>query len=336
MLRAARRFTFSYTHCLIMNVMEEVAIVIIGFNRPDFVQLRLKEIQGDVLKTFPLYVAVDGPRINVIDDKKAHESIVKAVNKCQAKNLQIIKRKVNLGCDLHIPTTIDEILMKHKFIIVIEDDVSVNADVILNLANKIIESSQSGLLNPVIGISCLTRNWISRQNAWRKTTYFSAWGFALSREFWSLHKSFQEMNLKRDVEKQLEHSRYWANISSRKKRIWLERFKRGNYDYQIQKTIFARNIEVFAPAYRIISNEGHADSRAMHTKHKKPFYLRSKVADANFQFNNFNVLQKESAMKFFTFVDSNTWAGDGLLSIRGRLFGIRTLVRFLLSRLHLS
>lgn len=312
---------------------EKFAILLIAFNRPDFIEERLQEVES-LLEEFQFYVAIDGPKSNLGSDIAARGEIMQMLNFPSYRGIKVINREENLGCDIHIPKAIEEVLEDCEAVIVIEDDVKMHCDAVLQIAQKVFENRQLGLLGPVLGMSSLTRNFLLRKNRWRQVRYFSPWGFGLTREFWRAHWQVHQLVDKgKRLEEIMANSKYWKVLSKRQQNIWIERFNRGNYDYQIQQTIFAKNIQVSAPLFRMVSNVGHGDLRATHTKSKTPAYLKSVIQYKNYKFSKSTF----SRFSFHAIVaelwDSNTWVGDGFIGVRGRTFGVRTILKICYSKL---
>ena len=217
-------------------------------------------------------------------------------------------------------------------VLVIEDDVMLCADAIKELIKRAKVNNRSGKFDPIISMSALPRSFFRWQtNHWRKSIYFSAWGYVIHREFWLKHQEIQikSQNMEQ-ILKLLQGSEIWNSLSKRKKEIWLERFLRGNYDYQIQKSMMILNRGSYAPIFRISDNEGHSNLQATHTKHKKPAYLKFKIACRNMKFDG-EENEIRQRQRISRLLDSNTWAGDGMLSERGRVWGVRTTIKWILN-----
>ena len=86
-----------------------------------------------------------------------------------------------------------------------------------------------------------------------------------------------------------------------------------------------------APIFRISDNVGHGIPGAAHTRFRTPWFLRYPVFGKNdhFRSNNLSTGVTGGLLKR---IDSQTWAGDGLLSVRGRTRGIRTVLKEILGR----
>jgi hypothetical protein len=236
-------------------------------------------------------------------------------------------RKENLGVDIHIPLLIEETLTKSDAVIVMEDDILFSRNTLESIINLIVLQLAEQDIRPIVGMSGIPSKFnllkILRHR-WRTSIYFTAWGFALTRKFWEEHRSVTRDGWLRI---ELEDSKRWQMLRKRKQNLWLERFERGNYDYRVQLTLFAKEIDSIAPTFNMVSNLGFGVKNSTHTRFSKPWFLE------NFLCRVPNIdpkLPQESCLsieRFWKFIDSNTWAGDGLLSRRGRNIGVRSLVQ---------
>jgi hypothetical protein len=307
--------------------MVKPAILIIGFNRPQLLMDRLASVTPLVNGNVDIYVSIDGPRLaNPNDD----ESIANILHQIEASpiNNKINKwfSPTNSGCDVHIFNSITKVLEKHEIVVVIEDDIEVSAAAVNQVIEKARETLEQGIPNPIVTMSGLSRGFPRIKNRWRDSGHFSAWGFALNQIFWQLHTRNLQLKTSTEVEEKLNNSSNWQKLSKRKKLLWFERINRGNYDYGIQRTIFLNDLKSIAPVFRLSNNVGHGVSGASHTRFKTPWFLRDSVIERNVRFNknHLEIGWKSSVLKW---VDSQTWAGDGLLSVRGRNVGIRTVLK---------
>jgi hypothetical protein len=115
----------------------------------------------------------------------------------------------------------------------------------------------------------------------------------------------------------------------RKVRIWEERFNRKIYDYEIQESMYKFQIRAIAPRFRIVGNLGHGPD-STHTKFATPKYLRrpldNRLLAPRIDFKTLKTVERV----ILDFMDSKTFGGDSIFSVRGRTFGIRSLFRSLL------
>lgn len=302
-------------------------LLLIGFNRPSLFRDRLEALNSLANQDIKIFISIDGPREDNPNDFKARDRIRREIEKSAlSQKAEIWISEKNKGCDLHIFQSISQALLSCDYLAVIEDDIEIPANVVLEMLN-VAESLPSHLnLSPVIAMSGLSRRIPFTENHWRESHYFSAWGFVIPRKFWEIHTCRVEKNETFQDSLRLEDNWFWMKMSPRKKFIWSERMTRKNYDYAIQKTLFTYEIPTIAPTNRLINNVGHGIAGASHTRFKTPWYLRRNVHDLD---KRHGISQPTTPKKinWLIWLDSQTWAGDGLLSVRGRTVGIRSTIR---------
>jgi len=99
------------------------ATLLVGFNRPELIEKRLKEISE--YPNLKLFITIDGPRKKSNDGLNNNE-ILSIIDKWKAKiDITEIIHKENIGLALNITRAIHNILKDNENIFVIEDDVSV-------------------------------------------------------------------------------------------------------------------------------------------------------------------------------------------------------------------
>lgn len=302
-----------------------LGILLIGFERLSFLQHNL-EVLGQIRGVRPaLYISIDGPKDKSNKGELFNQQRKLLIKRAEGYGAECFINQRNMGCDSHIPWAIQKVLEECDQVIVIEDDVRISSRSLLEIIRKM--SEKAGSLEPlaIVGMSAFF-NPIKHTNinSWRTTKFFSAWGFGINRKFWHCHiNSSSEIKPGLDWDSFFENSKTWNKLSNRKKVLWMERFQRGNYDYAIQSTMFRFDIRALAPVFRVVDNVGHGLSGATHTRFEAPIYLRFRVSEKIQNFSK-NHISSPIMNLLFDFCDSNSWAGEGVLSRRGRTWGIRT------------
>lgn len=309
-------------------------VLLIGFNRLSLFKDRLKELENLVGSDIKIFISVDGPREGNQNDTAAIKDIQYEIeNSSVSEFADIWFSEKNEGCDAHIFQSITKALLSCEYLAVIEDDIEITKDVVIEMLDVGENLPANLTLSPVIAMSGLFWRLPFVRTRWRETSYFSAWGYVIQRKFWEIHTiRVQSMNTHEDSIR-LEHNPFWTKMPSRKKYIWGERMQRKNYDYAIQKTLFTYKIPTIAPVTRLINNVGHGIADASHTRFKTPWYLKSTAP----QFRTEKKIYRTpipKRIKPLIWLDSQTWAGDGLLSARGRTIGIRTTLRKIARKLN--
>jgi hypothetical protein len=308
----------------------QVGVLLIGFNRPKDLSENLYMVLDSRLAYDEVYVSIDGPRLENELDAEASTSIRSLLKEVEESNqIQVRINRENLGCDVHIPQAIEYVLKECDAVIVLEDDVRISKGALEEFIALTRLQLLRGLPTPIVSMSGLTF-WLRKPTPiiWRQSKYFSPWGFSVNKHFWNIHRV--SVQKRQSLSKSTDlYSLSWNRWGQRKKNIWHERFCRGNYDYAIQRSLIEADIKTIAPVFRLADNVGHGREDAAHTKFRRPRYLSRRVSSKPTKGISIEILKHGPLIKIFNFIDSNTWAGDGFLSKRGRTVGFRSLLRSL-------
>lgn len=304
------------------------AILLIGFNRPEFTSRQLNKLKSNHVLFDEIYLHIDGAREGSESDRVNQEKIRRIV--VGIEDIIPINYRVNdqnLGLTRHIAASISSVLERHSAVIVLEDDVEFEINSLISIGSQLDGVTKANMPNPVIGMSGLSKKsfWAhALRNKWRTSQYFCAWGYGINREFWKMHKDYHSQ--KRSIPDKGFDINNLVSGSKRKKKIWEERFMRGIYDYEIQETLFANHVKAFAPRFRIVGNLGHGPN-STHTRFPTPRYLQ-KDLDGGLLYSNLDSDSHHKCLQFILdFMDSRTFGGDSIFSVRGRTFGIRSLFK---------
>jgi len=302
-------------------------ILVICFNRPELLIRRLTDLSKSSVPPGLVIISIDGPK-NEVEAAIWNDFNFSEHEKESPFPLKFVRRPINLGCSEHIITAVSEVLQNFDTVIVIEDDVVVGNSFVRSMMSGLSIISSDSSIGTVGGFSPFHRGLFSKSgNYWRKSAYFSAWGWGTTRDFWKGFISFKDID---DIENLLKRSSTWMNLTERKKRIWRRRFNRSVWDYNVQFMLFAQEKKSLLPKLRLVDNEGFSDSRSTHTKHRRPWNLfgqgfcssepRYLVDSRIFSFRSI----------LWSWIDSNFWAADGYFNSRAREMGLRSLIRKLL------
>jgi hypothetical protein len=261
--------------------MQDVPILLLGFNRPDLLKKRVQEISKMNIRN--LYVAIDGDsQSNTVEMLNLVKSIPDYFS--NYTNIRVTHQKHNLGLTKHMTESISAILEVHSNVIVVEDDISLSKSFYnnMNLGLSILNSNNT--LGTVSSLSALNYSGrIYPKNKWRKTKYFFCWGWGCSRETWAKYRVDLSYV---DLDNELSSSSLWKDLSSHQKEVWISRFNRVKnnptytWDIQMQYASFLFNFTNLAPVFRFSNNEGFNDMRATHTKNSKPGWLRDDIKNS--------------------------------------------------------
>jgi hypothetical protein len=303
-----------------------ICFLLIGFNRRLLLLDNVERCKSACQELNSIYISVDGGREESKDQSIALSDLdVLGFSHLGKTKHKVKKWPANLGPDRHIPKAIDWAFQENDGVVVIEDDIKLSSQSLRDIRDLLAEQILSAAIEPIVSMSGI--GGLSKApNLWRQTPYFTAWGYGLTHGFWSLHKN-QSLEIQSgiSINQYMQTSKTWQKMSERKRSIWVERIERGNYDYQIQATLFKKSINVKAPVFRMSDNVGHGESSSTHTRFTAPRYLRRSCERRIYKFKG--ELKGQIISRLLIFVDSNTWAGDGVLSVRGRTAGVRTTLR---------
>lgn len=289
-----------------MNENASLPILLIGYNRPDLFQDRLNEIR--ILPIKKLYISVDSTanEINPEIKKRVNEFVSSEPRFQVTVNFE----SQNQGLTKHITSAISRVLEVDEAVIVVEDDISLSIQSYNAFKAGYLMSKSMRLTGVVSGFSPLAQPVWYQKNIWRRTPYFSVWGWVATQENWRNY-TFDLSNI--DIAKELEKSRSWSMLNSFQRSVWLSRFNRAKadplltWDIQMQYFSFQYDYVNFVPLFRVVENLGFNDLRAVHTKFKKPRWLRTS--------NPENAIMptkklKKSVDQVGYVIDSITIAGD--------------------------
>lgn len=287
---------------------QDVPILLIGFNRPEFLLARLRELQKMPIRH--LYISIDG---NPNSDKSSMLPVFDYVNNAFSKldNLNIEIQSENLGLAEHLTSAISKVFNTFAHIVVIEDDISMSPNFYQNMLSGF-NFQQTKHLRGIIGAFSPLNFSTSRvfNNKWRISKYCSIWGWGCTKSVWANY----DLTLKNvDFRKSLEGSQAWQELSKFQQDLWINRFVKiqnnphHTWDIQFQYASFLNEFRNLYPTSSLVKNVGFMDSRAMHTKNRKPNWMSNNEGDnrliQNEGFSSFSRI-------FEKLLDSNTIAGD--------------------------
>lgn len=238
-------------------------ILLIGFNRPDFMVAQidvLKEARPD-----RLYIAVDGPRA----EKPGEAELCRQVQDCAKLidwpcNLKTLFREKNLGCKYGVSGAITWFFENEPEGIVLEDDCRPTLD-FLRFATEMLERYRD---DKRIGAVC-GFNFFNLQSDLSVSYHFSrhmdVWGWASWRRIWEKY-SADLASLDRTPREIVESS----NMTPYMKHVslgYLRDLENGlsTWDVQMSILFLDKGWLSVVPRERLIANRGVADDRATHT-----------------------------------------------------------------------
>lgn len=309
----------------------QVCILLLGFSRPEFIANRISEAILSVHELgIPFVISIDGP----ISDKF---EFVRRI--CESDNhLIMIEYEKNLGGATHYLTSVREVLSIFEAVIVIEDDVCLGTDSISSLTSvymRLIHTGEEGLIIsgfspfPFVGGDLVHR---LLAQIWYPAKYFSCWGHLIDKKAFAAVVETQNSLSSSSSPVPVLIAKNWQKLSIHSKGIWLQRARRGTYDYLVQLAIFMKAIPHYKPILRRFDNEGIGDALASHTSGQRN-QLWGKIRLVS-KIHNIRIIGNRNyfLLILLNFVDNILMAQDTILNTRGRNSGLRSLVKSLAKR----
>lgn len=161
--------------------MKKIPILVLAFNRPDYVIKALEPIM--VYQPERLYLACDGPR----DEKSGESRLVEATQKVMLDSvdwpcdIKTLFRKANLGCARAVYKAITWFFEHEEYGIIIEDDVIVGQD-FFKLCEDLLPCYRD--FNNVMQISAMNFSNLSTSNTYTFQKKPFVWGWATWKRAW--------------------------------------------------------------------------------------------------------------------------------------------------------
>jgi hypothetical protein len=255
------------------NLNYSTAILLVGYKRLDFLIKRISELEKNF--RLPIIISIDGnsdyETANVIrhylDDYTKINPDISLTYKIQDTNLGLAK---------HINFAISEALSEYNQVIVLEDDVVVAENFIKAMLSGFELAKNQADIGVIGGFSLYKDSLtFSRSALWRKSKYFSAWGWGINSENWEKFI----LVLPNNFQNSLEKSNTWNSLSSYRKKMWINRFKKVSnddpptWDYQMQYFLFRYNLRMLLTTRRISDNEGFGSHLSTNTVGIRPKWM---------------------------------------------------------------
>jgi len=298
------------------------AILLIGFNRPEFLERRIREIATN--EPSNLYISIDGNRDKSVS-RKIRSTIDSTIEETSLNSrVQIDFKKTNLGLSNHISQAVSHVLECEEKVVILEDDIRIGENFTKNIMNAYEQVSNCPSIGTIGGFSSIPGNFPLSGNYWRPTKYFSAWGWAINSQNWEMYRRHLP---KLNIAKSLANSQTWKELSQHQKITWMSRFEKVadnpdlTWDYQMQYMTFKYDFTNLLPFKRICENEGFNDSRSTNTKSLRPMWMGSTVIDQS----EFTArLNRQLSTYIDCHLDSFTISGDS--KFRSRVNQIKSYI----------
>jgi hypothetical protein len=247
----------------------QIPLLIIAFNRPDFLESRLMEAER--YKIPRVIVSIDGPNGS---QNLEFQKLCSSFGSTESLGTQVsfIFRERSLGMARHVTTAISEVLESYPGVVVLEDDIEMSKHFFSGISSALQKFG-----NKYFGVSGFSPLSIGSKlpNCWRESKYISIWGWGVTSDAW---KKYQ-FELKDSDLQALEKSHTWNKLSQAEREIWLRRFRKVienpsfTWDSQIQFACFRYDLKNLSSVFRTSENLGFQDARSTNTKTIRPRIL---------------------------------------------------------------
>lgn len=248
------------------NILKDTAILLVAYSRPNLLKNRINEISKCDIEN--VHISIDGGiKSHTSNMDEAKDYAKKILSK---KKLYIYHHQNNLGLAKHITEQISKILLIHRYIILVEDDIKLSPSIFRNIVNGIYELQKINKLGTVSGVSNLYSTRL--RNKWRFSLTAGTQGLILTREVWYGYRlDLSNVN----IGAELKLSRSWQSMNRFQRKYWMSRFKgvqknpTHTWDHQLTYHSLINNFVNLKPVFALIGNEGWGEN-ATHTKGLKP------------------------------------------------------------------
>lgn len=238
-------------------------VLLIGFNRPDFMAAQVAAVRA--AKPTRLYVAVDGPRSDrpvEVEKCRAVRECVKLVDwPCEVKTLF---REKNLGCKMGVSGAIMWFFENEEEGIVLEDDCRPSEDFLRFASEMLVRYREDGRVGLVAGFNAFDLQ-SDRQASYHFSEHLDIWGWASWRRVWQKYDVTMAKYADR-AETLIERSKMlpYGKMFMRK---GLAEVRAGlnTWDFQFALMFLAEGYFAIAPREKLVANAGLCDAAATHT-----------------------------------------------------------------------
>jgi hypothetical protein len=238
-------------------------ILLIGFNRPDFLKAQIDAIRG--ASPSKIYLAVDGPRRNVAGEQDLCKSVQDCVKEidwtCQ---IHTRFRAENLGCKYGVSDAITWFFENEESGIVLEDDCRPTLD-FLRFASEMLERYRD---DERVGLVAGFNHFNLQSDistSYHFSAHFDIWGWASWRRVW---REYDVEMVK--ISNKLDDIIDCAKITPYYRKVY-KKFARAvvgglsTWDIQFSFLALSKGWLSIVPKMRLVSNAGLKDVRATHT-----------------------------------------------------------------------
>ena len=242
---------------------ESSPILLIGFNRPDFMAAQIAAVRA--ARPAKLYVAVDGPRADrpvETETCRAVRDCVKLVDwPCEVKTLF---SEVNRGCQMGPVSAINWFFEHEESGIVLEDDCRPTIDFLRFASEMLARYSEDERIGLIAGFNAFDLQ-SDRQASYHFSEHLDIWGWASWRRVWqkydvSMSKYIDRAEELIDRSKMLPYGKMFMRKGLREVQAGLDA-----WDFPFSLMFLAEGYLAVSPRVKLVANAGVCEAEATHT-----------------------------------------------------------------------
>lgn len=251
----------------------DVPILVLGFNRPDF----LSELFGELrhLRPRKIYFAVDGPRSGNPDDeeqvRRSREQLKSIDWPCEVHTRF---NDSNLGCGLGVSSAISWFFENEELGVILEDDIRPDPSFFPFMAEMLSRYRDDDRVFAVTGTNFVPPQFISTPGPYRFSRIPVVWGWGTWRRAWNTyafnitgwHKGWSIRQARQAMGGSWSAYAYWAGHFQ-----LIANHRIDTWDYQVVCAAMRARALTVTPNVNLIENVGFT-SAATHTR-RRPAYL---------------------------------------------------------------
>jgi hypothetical protein len=298
----------------------EIPILFIIFNRHDVTERVFEVIRK--IKPKYLFVAADGPRVGIKQDKERCESTRSIINKIDWEcELKTLFRKENLGMKKNVSSAITWFFKCNQKGIIIEDDC---------LPNKSFFYFCEEMLNKYENnkkIMHISGNFFQSKQIGLDDYYFShiphIWGWATWRRAWDKYdlemKSYPNFIKDKKLKvifKNKKQCVLWKHLFDQ---VFYD--KSDTWDFQWTYTLFSSNGLSITPNKNLVTNIGFGNL-AENCKNSEDKFSNLELVDMHFPLKNSNYIIADEVADYYTSMNNFGFSDFKYILIRLNIFNL--------------
>ncbi|PLK44029.1 hypothetical protein [Emticicia sp. TH156] len=239
-----------------MSYTLNTPILFLIFNRPDTTKSVFNQIRR--IKPKYLYVAADGPREHVPNEKEKTDATREIINQVDWDcNVVTLFREKNLGCKYAVSSGISWFFSQVEEGIILEDDCLPDLS-FFRFCEELLEKYRSNKSITFISGNCFLKEPVNGNDSYYFSKYPHIWGWASWRRVWELYDV--EMA---DYNNNLFETSILPSLNSKsEEQYWKKVFEstsageKNTWDYQITYAIWKNKGISITPAKNLVINLG--------------------------------------------------------------------------------